>query len=211
MRTAPRYIFALLASSLIGFGMIYLSTPKSGNALRVQTEAAPGAAAKASSGLAAFAKGDMAAFVVKKQPAPVPAIQMIDGDGKPVSLADWKGKVVLLNLWATWCAPCLQEMPSLDQLKGALGGKNFDVVAVSIDRGAQEKPKGFFAKAGIKSLRFLQDPSGRAFADLKTPGMPTTLLIDRDGREIGRLVGPAEWNSPDAQALVKAAIAATGG
>jgi thiol-disulfide isomerase/thioredoxin len=211
MRTATRYIFALVASSLIGFGMIYLSSPKSGNALRAQSAASPATATDARGGLAAAAKGGMAAFVVKKDLVPVPAIQMVDGDGKPVSLSDWNGKIVLLNLWATWCAPCLKEMPSLDRLKSALGGDNFDVVAVSIDRGPQDKPKGFFAKAGIKSLRFLQDPSGRAFADLKTPGMPTTVLIDRKGRELGRLVGPAEWDEPDAQALIKAAIAATGG
>ena len=149
----------------------------------------------------------MSAFKATEPPAPVEGIEIVDAAGKPRPLADWKGRVVLLNLWATWCAPCLLEMPALDKLKAALGGADFDVIALNIDR-TPEKPLKFVADNGIKRLEFLRDPTAKAFAHVKSQGMPTTLLIDRQGREIGRLVGPAEWDSPEAKALVQAAVAA---
>ncbi|KAB2850316.1 MAG: TlpA family protein disulfide reductase [Hyphomicrobiaceae bacterium] len=150
----------------------------------------------------------MTAFVVKPEPEVLPEIAFENlTAGKSQSLKDYAGRVVLLNLWATWCAPCLREMPSLDRLKAAMSGKDFEVVALSIDKGGPEKPKKFFADAGIKALALIQDKEGKAFAALKIVGMPTTLLIGRDGKEIGRLVGPAEWDSEDAKALIRAAIA----
>jgi thiol-disulfide isomerase/thioredoxin len=149
----------------------------------------------------------MAAFVLRKEPGPVPELAFVDAAGKARSLADWKGRIVLLNLWATWCAPCLKEMPALDRLKAALGGKDFDVVALNIDRGSAEKPKKFLADNKIGALEFLHDASGKAFVAVKSPGMPTTLLVGRDGRELGRLVGPAEWDSEEAKALMRAAMA----
>jgi thiol-disulfide isomerase/thioredoxin len=104
--------------------------------------------------------------------------------------------------------PCRAEMPALDKLQADLGGKDFDVVAVNIDRGQSDKPKTFLAETGATQLQLFTDPSGKLFSKLKAVGMPTTLLLDRQGREIGRLVGPAAWDSPEALALIKAAIAA---
>lgn len=154
-------------------------------------------------------RGAMATFVFKKQPMKIANPPAFNGpDGKPMTLNDLKGKVVLLNLWATWCAPCRKEMPHLNQLQEELGSDQFEVVAVSVDRGSAEKSKQFLAEVGATSLRFYHDPKAKVGFALMAIGMPTTLLFDRDGREIGRLVGPAEWHSKEAKDLIKAAVAA---
>jgi thiol-disulfide isomerase/thioredoxin len=206
MPNALKYLAAFILSAAIGFGVVYLSRGGLSNAPQTSRPAPPasGSPSAPRSALAAFARGDMAAFVAK-EPAPLPAIAMVDQNGKALSLGDWRGRTVLLNLWATWCAPCLKEMPALDRLKAALAGEAFDVVALNIDKGT-EKPKAFLEKAGIRSLAFLHDQSGKVFVDLGSSGMPTTLLIDAKGREIGRLVGPAEWDGADAKALIRAAL-----
>ncbi len=113
---------------------------------------------------------------------------------------------MLLNIWASWCVPCREEMPQLDKLQAELGGKDFEVVAVNIDRGGGDKAKKFLDETGATHLAPYTDPSGKLFAAVKAVGMPTTLLIDRDGKEIGRLVGPADWGSADAKRLIEAAI-----
>ena len=115
---------------------------------------------------------------------------------------------MLLNIWASWCVPCREEMPQTRSSQAELGGKDFEVVAVNIDRGGGDKAKKFLEETGATHLALYTDPSGKLFAAVKAVGMPTTLLIDRDGKEIGRLVGPADWDSPEALALIKAAIAA---
>lgn len=125
-------------------------------------------------------------------------------------MADFKGKVVLLNIWATWCHPCREEMPALDKLQKDLGGDDFEVVAMNIDRGSPDKAKDFLKEVKAENLAFYRDPSGRLFTKLKAVGMPTTLLVNRDGEELGRLVGPAEWDSPEAVRLIQAAIDANG-
>jgi len=163
-------------------------------------------------GLKAYAKGDMGTFVVKKTPVPVSdKLRFADfttgNDGVTKTLADWKGKVVLLNLWATWCAPCRKEMPDLVKLDQELGGDDFDLLAISIDRGGPQKPRRFLEQINAQSLGLFQGPSAETSGPLKAFGMPTTLLIDREGRELGRLVGPADWSSEEAKALIKAAIA----
>ena len=155
--------------------------------------------------IAALAKGEVAAFAVHDTPASLPTVTFKDADGKDHTLAEWRGKVLLLNIWATWCAPCRHEMPALDTLEAQLGGKDFDVLALATDRGGLDKPKKFWADMGIKSLGLYLD-NGDAPHGLGVIGMPTTLLIGRDGREIGRLVGPAEWASADAAALIAASI-----
>ena len=152
--------------------------------------------------------GSVAAFVFKPARPQVDSGPFKTADGKEISLADWKGRVVLVNLWATWCAPCREEMPYLDQLQRELGSDQFEVVALSIDRGGPDKAKKFLAEVGATSLKFYHDPEAKAGFALMAIGMPTTLLIDREGREVGRLVGPAEWHSADAKNLIKAAIAA---
>jgi thiol-disulfide isomerase/thioredoxin len=123
-------------------------------------------------------------------------------------LADFRGKIVLLNIWATWCVPCREEMPALDALETKLGGEDFQVVAVNIDKGGPEKAATFLTETGATHLQLYTDPSGKLFSTLRAVGMPTTLIIDRDGKEIARLVGPADWASPEAVAVIEAAIAA---
>ncbi len=148
--------------------------------------------------------GHMVTFVFKKKRLATPPLQFTDGTGKTISMDQWRGKVVLLNLWATWCAPCRREMPDLDKLQGALGSKDFEVVAISVDRKGLKASKRFLDQIKIKNLALYNDASARISRQLKVLGMPTTLLLDREGKEIGRLVGPAEWNSEDARRLIKA-------
>lgn len=120
-----------------------------------------------------------------------------DGSGRALTLADFTGKVVLLNIWATWCIPCRQEMPTLDQLQAELGSWEFQVVALSIDRAGADAVRQFYDEIGIKNLALYIDTSGHAANALGIVGLPATLLIDQQGREIGRLIGPAEWDSPE--------------
>jgi thiol-disulfide isomerase/thioredoxin len=150
--------------------------------------------------------GEMAAFVFKPTPEPLPKVNFVDAAGKERTLDDWKGKVVLLNLWATWCAPCRKEMPGLDRLQGELGSDKFEVVAVSVDRTGTAGAKKFLDQIKVEKLAVLADPSARMGTTLRAIGMPATLLIDAEGREIGRMVGPAEWDTPEGKALIQAAL-----
>lgn len=126
----------------------------------------------------------------------LPALEFVDGAGRPRSLADFRGGVVVLNLWATWCTPCREEMPTLDALQAALGGPRFEVVALSVDREGAGVVRGFFDELGIEHLEVYVDTGMRAPGKLGVPGLPTTLVIDPEGREVARLIGPADWNSP---------------
>jgi thiol-disulfide isomerase/thioredoxin len=161
--------------------------------------------------IAPLARGEVAAVNVASRPFRVPELTFWDADGRPRALHEWRGRFVLLNLWATWCAPCRQEMPALDALQAKLGGPGFEVVAVNIDTRDPDKPKAWLKDAGINRLAYYADPEARIFQDLKIAGrafgMPTTLLIDPQGCEIGTLAGPAEWASDDAVKLVAAALA----
>jgi thiol-disulfide isomerase/thioredoxin len=160
--------------------------------------------------VAPLARGEVAAVKVAKSPLKVPDLTFSDASGKQVSLADWRGRTVLLNLWATWCVPCRKEMPALDALQTKLGSANFQVVAVNIDTRDPEKPKTFLKDIGVNKLDYYSDASARSFQELKSIGrafgMPTTLLVDPQGCEIGTIAGPAEWASDDAVKLVQAAI-----
>ncbi len=155
-----------------------------------------------------LSRGEMAAFVFKKTPEPLPEFGFVDATAKDRTLKDWRGKVVLLNLWATWCLPCRKEMPGLERLQAELGSDKFEVIALSVDRTGLEGAKKFLASIKVEKLGLYADPAARTTSTLKALGMPATLLIDREGREIGRLVGPAEWDSADAKALIGAAVAA---
>lgn len=147
-------------------------------------------------------------FAVQETPQPLPEIQFQDGDGQARTLADFSGKVVLLNIWATWCAPCRKEMPTLDRLQAKLGGPDFEVVALSMDRGGPDKVKKFFAEIGIEHLALNIDISGKAMFALGAPGLPMTLLVDRQGKEVGRLIGPAEWDSSEMVDFIRSHFAA---
>jgi len=154
-----------------------------------------------------YATGALAAFLVKPERQALPDIKFQDGDGKALSLEQWKGRVALINLWATWCGPCRKEMPALAALQSKLGSKDFEVVAISVDRKGVEASSVFLKETGADALRLYVDPSSAMLNDLKAPGLPVSVLVDRQGREIGRLIGPAEWNSPEAEALIKGALA----
>ena len=135
-------------------------------------------------------------FVMHERPRSIPEIKFEDGNGESLALADLRGKTVLLNIWATWCVPCREEMPTLDALEAKLGGPAFVVVPLSIDRAGPEVVRKFYAETGIEHLGLYIDTSMRVSIELQAPGLPTTLLIDGEGRELGRLVGPTEWDAP---------------
>ena len=162
--------------------------------------------------IAPLVHGEVAALAVARTPFRVPGLAFKDAEGRERTLADWHGRTVLLNLWATWCVPCRREMPALNTLEAKLGGPDFEVVAVNIDTRDPEKPLAFLKDAGVTRLAYYSDQSAKVFQDLKIAGkafgMPTTLLVDRAGCEIGAMAGPAEWSSDDGVKLVSAAIAA---
>ena len=186
-----------LAAAVL-FGAVYVNMGDNGNV-------APGG--KQAKGLAVYSVDEMITFVASASPKDIPDFEFVTDDGSTTSLDAWRGKVVLLNLWATWCGPCRREMPTLDRLKADLAGDQFDVIALSIDRGGLEKPRKFLQEIKVRHLKLYNNSSGKLTSALKAIGMPTTLLINRQGKQIGRLVGPAEWDSKDALALIKAAIA----
>jgi thiol-disulfide isomerase/thioredoxin len=161
--------------------------------------------------LAPLVHGEVAALTLAQKPFAVPDVAFKDAEGHDHKLEDWRGRTVLLNLWATWCVPCRKEMPALDALQGELGGPNFEVVAVNIDTRDPQKPLTFLKEVGIKHLAYFTDASAHVYEDLKTAGkafgMPTTLLVNRTGCEIGNMAGPAEWSSPEGVKLVSAAVA----
>jgi len=212
------YVIVTVISAIVGFGAIYVIVGPGDNAARVNTTlphskfaptvSKPAANPKPTSpsDQAKLNTGAVATFVFKDTPMQLPPFTFIDAEGKERTLKDWRGKVVLLNLWATWCAPCIREMPHLDRLKAALGSDKFDVVAISVDRGGPAKPRAFRERTKVTHLEFYQDPTAKLGFALKAIGMPATLLLDAQGREIGRLVGPAEWDSAEAVRLIKAHI-----
>jgi thiol-disulfide isomerase/thioredoxin len=136
-------------------------------------------------------------FILLDQPKAVAAINFDDGQGRARSLADFKGKVVLLNIWATWCVPCRKEMPALNRLQANLGGSDFEVVPISINRGGRDTVAKFYADTGIRNLAMYIDASGQAVRTLDAVGLPTTLIINRAGNEIDRIIGPLEWDAPE--------------
>jgi thiol-disulfide isomerase/thioredoxin len=161
--------------------------------------------------MAPLAHGEVAAVAVATAPLRVPDLAFNDAGGQAHTLSDWRGRTVLLNLWATWCIPCRKEMPALDALEAKLGGKEFEVVAVNIDTRDPDKPQAWLKDVGIGHLAYYADPSAKVFQDLKLIGkafgMPTTMLVDPAGCELGTIAGPAEWASEDGIKLIQAALA----
>ncbi len=196
-----------IAGVAVGLGGVYGIAALTGNA-GGDSPCRP--ALETAGKVAPFARGEVAAVTIAKRGLEVPNLAFQDGAGKPMTLADWRGRTVLLNLWATWCVPCRKEMPSLDALQTRLGGPGFEVVTVNIDTRDADKPKAWLKEVGVSKLAYYADPAAKTFQDLKSVGrafgMPTTLLIDPKGCEIGTIAGPAEWASDDAIKLIQAAI-----
>jgi len=154
----------------------------------------------------AFAGKAPSNFVIHAVPKTLASIQFEDAEGKKLSLAHYKGKLVLLNIWATWCGPCRKEMPTLDRLQEKLGSSEFEVVALSIDRAGAGVVRKFYDEIGIKHLKLVIDPTMRVMRDLRVVGLPMTFLIGPSGKEIGRLIGPAEWDTAEMVAFFKSQI-----
>ncbi len=159
--------------------------------------------------IAPFAKGELAALTMASTPLRMPDLTFTDASGQPKKLSDFRGRALLVNLWATWCVPCRKEMPALDELQAKLGGPNFEVVAINIDTRDLEKPRTFLKEASLTKLAYFADPKAKVFQELKNIGralgMPTSVLVDSAGCEIATIAGPAEWASEDAVKLIKAA------
>jgi thiol-disulfide isomerase/thioredoxin len=213
-RTAAVSLATAAIAAVLGFAAVYVTFGRRDNVSESPASqsktAAPSAAAPQAlpqgGGANPLSTGRMAAFVFRPEPSDLPAIKFQDAEGKERTLADWRGKVVLLNLWATWCLPCRKEMPALDRLQKELGSDKFEVVALSVDRKGAEASRKFLEEAKVERLALYVDPTTRANTELRALGLPVTLLIDRQGREIGRLLGPAEWDSEDAKRLIRAVV-----
>ena len=126
-----------------------------------------------------------------------------DPDGGEHNLADYKGKVVLVNFWATWCAPCREEMPSLDALQADMGGDDFEVVPIATGRNAPAKIDEFFEETGVDNLPVLLDPKQQLAREMGVVGLPVSVLVDREGREVARLLGDADWSGEAAKAVIR--------
>ena len=196
-----------VAGVVVGLAGVYGIATLTGNA---GGDAACRPAVELARKLAPLARGEVAAVKVAKSGLKVPGLAFQDAAGRPLTLEHWRGRTVLLNLWATWCVPCRKEMPALDALEKKLGGPGFEVVAVNIDTRDPDKPKAFLKELGIEKLAYYDDPTAKTFQDLKEIGrafgMPTTMLVDRQGCELGTIAGPAEWASDDAVKLIQAAL-----
>jgi thiol-disulfide isomerase/thioredoxin len=149
-----------------------------------------------------LAVGAMANFTVLKTPKPAPSVRFIDADGRELKLEDFRGKVVLLDFWATWCAPCRREMPEFDKLQAEFGGDSFQVIALASERKGLPAVRKFYDELEIKHLAIYVDKTMKAQRAFLAYGLPTTVLIDPSGNELGRMVGPAEWHGDDGRKLI---------
>src|SRR6202047_1232463 len=206
-RRIPIAIAAVAIGAVIGFAGVYgiggLRRNASGDPAR---RGAGGPARK----IAPLAHGEVPALTMATSPLRLPDLAFWDADGRPKKLSDWRGRTVLVNLWATWCVPCRKEMPALEGLQTKLGGPDFEVVAVNIDTRDPEKPKSFLKEANLTRLGYFSDQKAKVFQDLKAIGralgVPTSVLVDGQGCEIATIAGPAEWDSDDAVKLITAAV-----
>lgn len=202
---------AAVAGVVAGVTALYVMGGPDGNNAAVTPEqtACAGKAEKVAA-LKASIGGEVAAMLPADPSQTLSDISFNGPDGKAMTVADFAGKTLLVNLWATWCVPCRVEMPALDALQREKGSDRFEVVAVNVDRGGDEKPKAFLQETGIQSLAYYRDSSMGVFNELKTRGLalglPVTLLVDGDGCLLAHMNGPAEWASDDAKELVEAAV-----
>ena len=210
-------VLAAVAGALAGAVAVYVTGRPAGNngadvpaaAVSEADVAACAAKADRAKAIGAAATGEVAAMLAADPPQSVRSLAFNAPDGSPMTLADRAGKTVLLNLWATWCFPCREEMPALDALQKEAGSDTFEVIAVNVDTGDDAKPKKFLAETGIDTLGYYRDNTLALFNDLKKRGLalglPVTLLIDGDGCLLAHMNGPAHWASADAKRLIAAA------
>lgn len=195
-------IGAALAAAALGFAAVYVTQgqPDNQKVAKIDDAGKPAEAGEKGAG------SDLVAFVRKNPPVEMAEISFEDESGAKKSLADFKGKAILLNLWATWCVPCRHEMPSLDRLQKQMGSDQFEVVALSLDRAGRDAARKFFDEIKVENLKLYIDQTMKAGNGLRAVGMPTTILIGKDGKELGRLPGPAEWDSEAAKKLIAEAL-----
>jgi thiol-disulfide isomerase/thioredoxin len=210
-RRGSRLVWGGLLTAVVGAGVVYtLLTPSGGAGFGGSSSPCAGTGEIIQRVKPAI-HGEVAALVPASTPLNVSQLSFKRADGSPTTMADWAGKTVLLNLWATWCAPCRAEMPALDRLQATLGSKDFEVLTINVDTAsAGDKQHKFLADIGVKSLSYQSDPTLGVFKALekvsRSRGLPTTMLIDGKGCEIGTMYGPASWDTPDAQRLITAAL-----
>ncbi|TMV10236.1 TlpA family protein disulfide reductase [Ruegeria sediminis] len=161
--------------------------------------------------LEALRDGSMKKLILHSEPKPVEAVEFqLEDDKGTASLADYRGKYVLLNFWATWCAPCRKEMPQLAELQDEFGGDKFEVLTLATGRNSPAGIVKFFEENGIDNLPRHQDPKQAVAREMGVVGLPITVIIDPDGNEIARLIGDAEWNSDSAKAIISALVGPAG-
>ncbi len=209
--SARLIMIAAIAGITAGAVAVYVRSMGSGNGMDGLTTASAGqceGSAELAKSVSAFSKGEVAAMAAAQPPRPL-QLAFKGPEGKDMTVADLAGKTVLLNLWATWCVPCREEMPALNALQSTMGGSDFEVVAVNIDTGSDQKPKNFYQDYKIDKLAFYSDSSMGVFNAVKKEGLafglPATLILDKKGCLIGAMNGPAAWDSEDAKALITAA------
>jgi thiol-disulfide isomerase/thioredoxin len=171
--------------------------------------AASGAVCAANGEAGASDRTKLGEFVPAPSPFPAPAISVSDAAGNTVELSEFRGKLVLVNLWATWCEPCLREMPSLERLQARLGDA-ITILAVSEDRGGSKAVDPFIVKLGLKSVKIYLDPKSAVGRGFEVQGLPTSILIDREGRVLGRVEGAAEWDSPKILGVLESLLSGDG-
>ena len=202
-----------LAGILAGVTALYVIGVPNGNTAAEVAENACSAASEKAAAIEPAIQGHVAAMLPAQEPQSLGDLGFNGPDGKPLALADLSGKTLLVNLWATWCVPCRTEMPALDALQRELGSDSFEVVAINVDRGGDEKPKAFLQETNIEALAYYRDNTMGVFNDLKTRGLalglPVTLLVDEEGCLLAHMNGPAEWASDDAKKLIEVALPAS--
>lgn len=213
LSTGALVAIAIALGVVVGAAGIYWKASPSGNApptesLASTAEAECTADPEILARLKPLAKGEVAAMAIREAPVVLPELTFVSAEGDAARLADFAGQAMLVNLWATWCAPCRAEMPALSELQSELGDDEFKVLAINIDTGDVAKPKAFLEEIGVANLGLYRDASMGVFNTLKKEslafGLPVTLMIGKDGCLLGAMNGPAEWASEDAKALVAA-------